>query len=192
MLIGGIVLSGGKSSRMGTNKSLLRLDGKEVILRIIEELQKCTDDVYIITNDPPTYKFIGRQMFSDRFKNKGPLAGLETALYNIKADAYMLVACDMPFIDHQVYNYLLQQLEGYDAVIPVYEGRVHPLAGIYKQTVLPSVQQQLEKNELRMDGFFEYINVKYVKDFGSISDRVLRRHFFNMNHPEQYEEAKTL
>lgn len=188
----GIVLSGGKSSRMGTNKSLLRLDGKEVIMHIVEELQTCTDDIFIITNDPPIYEFIGRPMVSDRYENKGPLAGLETALYHIKADVYMVAACDMPFISCQVYDYLVQQIEGYDAVVPIYEGQAHPLAGVYKRTVLSSIQQQLEKNVLRMNSFFKHIDIKYVTHFDSIHDHTLKKHFFNMNHPEQYEEAKTL
>lgn len=192
MHISGIVLSGGKSSRMGTNKSLLLLHDKPVIMHIVEELQTISEEVYVITNDPQTYEFIGQPMLSDRYKNKGPLAGLETALYHVEADAYMIAACDMPFIDQQVYSYLLQQLDGYDAVVPIYDGQVHPLSGIYKKDVLRHIQHQLERNRLRVNSFFDYIHVKYVETYDDICEHVLHKHFFNMNHPDEYEQAKTL
>jgi len=192
MRISSVVLSGGKSSRMGTNKSLLKLDEKPVISHIIEEMQTLTDDVFIITNDPQIYTFTGLSMFSDRYKGKGPLAGLESAFYHIPSDVFLIAACDMPFIHHRVYTYLLKYLDDYDAVIPIYDTQTHPLVGIYRRSVHSHIQEQLVKNELRVKSFFNNINIKYIDDFGSISEETLKRHFFNMNNPDEYERAKSL
>src|SRR5699024_11513610 len=106
-----VLLSGGKSSRMGTNKSLIKLDENPVISHIIEEMQTLTDDVFIITNDPQIYTFTGLSMFSDRYKGKGPLAGLESAFYHIPSDVFLIAACDMPVIHHRAYMYLIKLLD---------------------------------------------------------------------------------
>jgi molybdopterin-guanine dinucleotide biosynthesis protein A len=126
----------------------------------------------------------------DRYRNKGPLAGLETALFHRDADVYMIAACDMPFIDQQVYTFLLDQLEQYDAVIPIHENRLHPLTGIYRRSAMPAIQQQLDKNDLKVRSIFDHIRVNYVRDYGTIPNDILTRHFFNMNDQVQYEQAK--
>jgi|SRR5690625_1346684 len=192
MLTCGVVLSGGQSTRMGTNKSLLPIDGKEAISHIVDELIQCTDDIIIIANEEQPYKFLNKQIFADRFPNRGPLAGLESAMYHYEAHIYYVAACDMPFVSCKVYRFLAEQLEGYDAVIPIYEGREHPLAGVYRRSVLPHVQEQIKKNRLRMNSFHDLVKVKYVESFATIADDVLRKHFFNMNNPKQYETAKRL
>lgn len=188
----GAILSGGKSSRMGTNKSLLTIDNQPIIQKISEELKQCNDEVIVVSNQHETYDFLGVKQVSDRYIDKGPLAGLETALYHVNADVYMFAACDMPFISSEVYKFLLQQLAHYDAVVPIYNNQMHPLAGIYKKSVLPQIQSQIEKNNLKVMGFFAYVNVIYVRDFGNLSDELLQKHFFNMNYPAQYKEAKRL
>ncbi|MBM7598404.1 molybdopterin-guanine dinucleotide biosynthesis protein A [Virgibacillus halotolerans] len=186
----GIILSGGNSTRMGTNKSLLTIRDKTVIEWISAELNACTDKVALIANEQEQYEFLHLETYADRYINKGPLAGLEAALYHIDADLFVIAACDMPFVNGQVYNYLLEQIEDFDAVVPVYNNRIHPLAGIYRKSVLPKIQQQIEKNNLKVRGFFEHIKVNYIREFIPIPTTILEKHFFNMNNPAQYEEAK--
>src|SRR5690625_999693 len=129
MLTCGVVLAGGQSSRMGTNKSLLPIHGKAAIVHIVEELKHCVDDVIIIANETKPYQFLNREIFSDRYSGYGPLAGLESALFHQTADLYLLAACDMPFVSCRVYKFLAEQIGEHDAVIPVYGSREHPLAG---------------------------------------------------------------
>ncbi|OZU90162.1 molybdenum cofactor guanylyltransferase [Virgibacillus indicus] len=188
----GVILSGGKSSRMGTTKSLLKLGERTVIEHIIEEVQSCTDEVCIVSNQPSLYRFLNKNIYTDRYKDKGPLAGFEAAMYHNDADVFVFAACDMPFINGEVYKYLLKQLNEYDAVVPVYNDQLHPLSGVYKRDVLPNIQEQLDKDLLKVKGFFEHIKVHYIKDFGDISEKILEMHFFNMNTPSHYEQAKFL
>ncbi|MGM8366722.1 molybdenum cofactor guanylyltransferase [Virgibacillus sp. W0181] len=188
----GVILSGGKSSRMGTNKALLPVEGKPTIQHISETINQCAEQVYVIANNQSDYTFLGHQQFSDRYKEKGPLAGLESALYHIDADVFLLAACDMPFLQIDVYKALLAQTEGYDAVIPVFEGRIHPLCGIYKKTTLVTIQQQIEADDLKIKHFLDRVRVNYVHTFPGILNKMLHRHFFNMNDLSQYETAKLL
>ncbi|SDQ55781.1 molybdenum cofactor guanylyltransferase [Virgibacillus subterraneus] len=190
MNISGVVLSGGKSSRMGTNKSLLTLEGKPVIEHITNELQLVSHNVSVISNTPSSFDFLNLDLYGDRYLNSGPLAGLESAMYNINADIYIFAACDMPFVHKDVFNYLLQSLGEFDAVVPIYKEKMHPLSGVYTSNILPEIQQQLAKNQLKVRELFNHINVNYVKNFKHISNQVVTRHFFNMNYPDQYKEAK--
>src|SRR5690625_5235938 len=171
MLTCGVVLSGGQSTRMGTNKSLLPIDGKVAIQHIVDELTHCVNDLIVIANDKQPYEFLNQRICADRFQDKGPLAGLESALFNHDADLYFVAACDMPFVSCQVYNVLSEQAEDFDAVIPIYEGREHPLAGIYRRSILPHVQNNINHDRLRMNSFHSDINVKYVDTFPSVEDR---------------------
>lgn len=185
----GVILAGGKSSRMGTNKSLLPINGKPTIQHIAEELQKITKDIIIISNHPSDYDFLPFKIYEDRFLDKGPLAGIESALYYQPADLYLFAACDMPFIQADIYQLLLANMEDNDVIIPKYEERIHPLAGIYRKTVLPYVQQQLSKDDLKVRRLFDYLKVKYVGDYPEIAGEILTKHFFNMNKPEEYQKA---
>lgn len=187
----GVILSGGKSSRMGTNKSLLQLDNKPVIEQIADELKKCTDKLIINANDRVIYDFLHLPIIADRYVEKGPLAGIETALYHVDADLFFIAACDMPFINEVVYRYLQTKLDSYDAVIPVYGNYMHPLAGIYHKRILTKIQAQLDQNALQIKRLFDHCKVNFVHTFENIPDNLLRKHFFNMNDPRQYEIAKT-
>lgn len=186
----GVILAGGKSSRMGTDKALLKLNNKTVIEHIISEFLKVTDDIIIVANKPEYYHFLNLPIVSDRYQDKGPLGGLETALYHGSADNYLISACDTPFINHRVYQVLLAELKNFDAIIPKYKDRLHPLSGIYARSLLPDIQYQIEQNNLRVQSFFNQRNINYIDQFTSINDDVLMKHFFNMNNPNEYNDAK--
>ncbi|WP_010530774.1 molybdenum cofactor guanylyltransferase [Lentibacillus jeotgali] len=190
MRICGVILSGGKSSRMGTTKSFLEIDSKPVITHVADELKKLSNHVTVITNKPADYQFLKLDTYRDRYKNMGPLAGIESAIYHTDADIYVLAACDMPFIYHGVYQHLIQSLNSYEAVIPMYNERRHPLSGIYTKNVLPQIQMLLDNDQRKIRSLFDYITVNYVTNYSGIPKHTLYKHFFNMNDPEQYELAK--
>lgn len=191
MQICGVILAGGKSSRMGKNKALLDINGKPVIEIIKSELSTCTDQVIIISNQPEEYQFLQVPIYSDRYPGEGPLAGIESALYHVDTEWFFITACDMPFIQAEVFQYLYEQSSGYDAVVPIYEGQIHPLSSLYHRSVLPVIQQQLNKQQRQVKSFFDLICVNYVKDF-NLPKTILDRHFFNMNRPEEYQQAKSI
>src|SRR5699024_6470535 len=190
MRICGVILSGGKSSRMGTTKAFLELDGKPAITHIADELKKTSQHVMVITNEPADYQFLGLELYRDRYTNMGPLAGIETAIYHIDADVYIFSACDMPYIHPDVYQYLMRSLNYDDAHIPIYTDRMHPLSGIYTKNVLPQIQILLDNDQRKIRALFDHITVNYVSDYNGIPKHVLDKHFFNMNNPDQYEMAK--
>ncbi|HEX6593507.1 MAG TPA: molybdenum cofactor guanylyltransferase [Bacillota bacterium] len=186
-----VILAGGKSTRMGRNKALLTLGMKPIIEHIVSELQPISDKLVVVANEPDDYTFLGVPIVRDRYKNKGPLAGIEAAMYQTEADQYVIAACDMPFIDRNIYKYLLTELYDFTAVIPLFDGKVHPLTSIYRREALPHIQAQLENNDLQVTRLATHIRINYVSQFAGVSTERLQRHFFNMNDPSEYERAKT-
>jgi molybdenum cofactor guanylyltransferase len=192
MKAGAIILSGGKSSRMGKNKALLPFKDKTNIERIRDELQSLFDDIILVTNDPESYEFLNLKTVSDEFPGKGPLAGIHAGLMASDYEENIVVACDMPFISADLAATLVQNLKHNDAIIPVINGKQHPLFAAYQKRIVPEIEACLTEDRLRVIHLLDKLNVRYLEenDLQAYSDGSLDEIFFNMNVPEEYEEAK--
>jgi molybdenum cofactor guanylyltransferase len=192
MKAGAIILSGGKSSRMGKNKALLPFNDKTNIERIRDELQSLFDDIILVTNDPESYEFLNLKSVSDEFPGKGPLAGIHAGLIASDYEENIVVACDMPFVSAELASTLVQNLKHNDAIIPVIGGKQHPLFAAYQKRIVPEIESCLKEDRLRVIHLLDKLNVRYLEenDLHAYSDGSLEEIFFNMNVPEEYEEAK--
>jgi molybdenum cofactor guanylyltransferase len=192
MKAGAIILSGGKSSRMGKNKALLPFKDKTNIERIRDELQSLFDDIILVTNDPESYEFLNLKTVSDEFPGKGPLAGIHAGLMASDYEENIVVACDMPFVSAELASTLVQNLKHNDAIIPVINGKQHPLFAAYQKRIVPEIEACLTEDRLRVIHLLDKLNVRYLEenDLQAYSDGSLDEIFFNMNVPEEYEEAK--
>ncbi|MGM0901453.1 MAG: molybdenum cofactor guanylyltransferase [Bacillota bacterium] len=192
MKAGAIILSGGKSSRMGKNKALLPFNDKTNIERIRDELKSLFDDIILVTNDPESYEFLNLKSISDEFPGKGPLAGIHAGLMASDYEENIVVACDMPFVSAELASTLVQNLKHYDAIIPVIGEKQHPLFAAYQKRVVPEIEACLKEDRLRVIHLLDKLNVRYLdeNDLQVYSDGSLEEIFFNMNVPEEYEEAK--
>lgn len=186
MVATGIILAGGSSSRMGTNKALLKLGNQTVIEKVIEEMRPITAELIVVTNTFEDYEFLGLPLVADLRKGLGPLAGLEAGLLASSNERNMVVACDMPFISQSLAKLLLDQLADYDAAVPNVEGRLHPLFAAYRKSCLTEIQESLDENQLRMRAFFDRILLKVVNEPLNQMDSMS---LFNMNEPQEYEKA---
>ena len=189
-----IILAGGQSSRMGTNKALLQLNGKTVIEGMVEKVERIASEVIIVTNTFEDYAFLHLPMIEDKRKGKGPLAGIEAGLAATKNDRNLIIACDMPFISTKVGKYLLSYLDEYQAAVPEISGQLHPLFAAYRKDTNEAVTQALEENQLRIRHFLHNIHVKIVKKelLQSLELENEELSFFNMNKPDEYHKALNL
>lgn len=190
MNVGVILLAGGQSSRMGTNKALLPIGGQQNIVRIKEELSRDFPPPILVTNQPEEYAALGLPMVTDQYPGKGPLAGLHAGLLASAFEDNLLVACDMPFVSSRLGQFLWTQLEGYDAVAPYLGGKQQPLFAVYRKSTLPIVEACLQQDQLRMFDFLKQIRVNEIHVDHTSLEMNLERAFFNMNHPSDYEQAK--
>jgi molybdenum cofactor guanylyltransferase len=192
MNAGAIILSGGQSRRMGTNKALLPISEKPNIERIKEELEKNFEEMILVTNHQEVYDFLKIKMVSDHYPGKGPLAGIHAGLLATSHEVNLVVACDMPFVSAGLGAILVENLREYDAVVPIIGGTKHPLFAVYRKKIVEEIKTCLENNSLRMIHLLANINVLYMteEDLQSYNKESLEQIFFNMNHPEEYEWAK--
>lgn len=188
--IEGFILMGGASSRMGTEKALLELDGKRFIERIADELSRAVKSVRTIG----ARREIGRlQNAPDVYTQWGALGGLHAALDACRAEWAAVSACDLPFVTGELFVRLASLSgEDFDAVIPVQpDGRVEPLCALYRRAAcLPVAQALIESGERRPRALLERIRTRRVTtdELADLPDAQL--FFTNVNTPEDYEQAR--
>ncbi|MDM5228105.1 molybdenum cofactor guanylyltransferase [Cytobacillus sp. NJ13] len=187
----GIILAGGHSSRMGENKALLKIGGKTVIDRIADQLSSLLPNVIIVANKQEDYQFLGLPLVSDRWKEKGPLAGIHAGLSESRTQNNLIVACDMPFISGELARILLGQLDQHQAAVPEIGGQLHPLFAAYRKDASTAAELALSENKLRIRQFLMDIDSRIIKDKELEKMGFLYRdaHLFNMNRPDEYQLA---
>ena len=140
-----IILSGGKSLRMGTNKSFLKIGNKTVIERMRDLLQSIFKDVILITNEPDDYKFLGLPIYEDVFRHKGPLAGIHSGLKNSKTNINFIISCDLPFMTREMINYLIEYKTIKLITVAKADGFIQQLAGKYSKECLSPAEKILQE-----------------------------------------------
>jgi molybdenum cofactor guanylyltransferase len=191
MKAGAIILAGGKSSRMGTNKALLPIDGTTNIERIKNILAEAFQEIIIVANDEEAYQFLNLPIIKDKVLDKGPIAGIQAGLLAAKYETNLVIACDMPFISTDVARQLVKESEGFDAVVPVISGKQHPLFAVYKKAILPTLDDCLQTDQLRIKNLLERVHVKYTTENDLFNKEIdkLEQVFYNMNQPWEYEKV---
>lgn len=185
------ILSGGKSRRMGTNKSFVRLNGKPLIEIIVEKITDIFEQKpVIITNHPQEYEYLGCEMIGDIFKDKGPLGGIHAGLINSPTPYIFIFACDLPFIEKTFVHYMVNRLRQEDILIPYNGAGVEPLHAIYSRQCLPAIEEHLHKDHRRVQSFFGDVNIAYVNQAEMVRQNLPDYYFLNVNTVEDLTMAK--
>lgn len=124
------ILAGGKSSRMGTDKGLLLIEGKAMIQYVIEQMQAVFDKVIIVSNNPEYEKF-GLKVIPDLIKDIGPAGGIYTALKHSDAQLNFIVSCDMPLITKEAIEFIFKTRKESQIVLLKNQENLEPLFGLY-------------------------------------------------------------
>ena len=141
--ITGIILSGGKSSRMGENKALLNLGGKKVIERVVDLMKLFFPNVILITNTPDEYRFLNIPMFEDVYKYKGPIAGIHSGLSNSATEKNFVISCDIPMMTPEMIRYIVEFKTEKPITVCRADGFIQHLVGKYNKSVLPHAEKLL-------------------------------------------------
>ena len=140
-----IILSGGKSLRMGTNKSFLKIGYKTVIERMRDLLQSMFNNVILITNEPADYKFLDLPIYEDVFKHRGPLAGIHSGLKNSKTNINFIISCDLPLMTKEMIHFLIDYKTNKLITVAKADGFIQQLAGRYSQECLSPAEKILKE-----------------------------------------------
>jgi molybdenum cofactor guanylyltransferase len=186
------ILAGGKSSRMGTDKSFVRVLGRPLIEDVLAQVAGLGAETLIVTNRPDDYGYLGLPLFTDVLPDKGALGGIYTALHSSSLPHTLCVACDMPFVVRPLLDYLISLIPEADAIVPRLNGEAEPFRAIYSRACLGPIRAALDAGKMRVISFFPAVRVRFVDE--PEIDRFDPQHlsFFNVNTPEDLEQARRL
>ena len=190
----GLILAGGRSTRMGgKHKGDLRYEDQTFLERIIGEFASCAERIWISYGTEMRRDYPGCVSICDEYPGCGPMGGIHAGLKRCRSDYMMVAACDMPFVKMELYHLLENELEKaqqeseavYVGAVPVADGRVHPLAAVYKKELAGCLKEQIERKEYRIRSIFDRQNILYV-DVSYRAD--IKRMLSNVNTAAEYEE----
>jgi molybdenum cofactor guanylyltransferase len=158
----GVILAGGKSSRMGRDKALLKLHGRPFVAHVASMMQTAFDRVVLIANDPALYHFLGVEIVGDIYQDCGPLGGIHSGLVHADGADIFVCACDTPLITRELVQHIVSDSSIAAAVVPSFNKRIHPLCGLYTQACLPTIVERLENRRLRVLDLVEEIHAAVI------------------------------
>lgn len=177
----GVILSGGKSLRMGADKAFLRVGGTPIIERTVRLLQGIFEETIVIANHREHYGHLAVNVFEDLIPDLGALGGLYTGITRSSYPYTFVVACDMPFLNPAVIRFLADRTDGFDVVIPKTEDGLQPLHAIYSKGCLNAIRQILNDKKNRIIDLFPLVRVNIVEENGFRSLDPDRSSFINLN-----------
>ena len=184
MKLGFLLLSGGKSSRMGTHKALLELNGST----LLDTVAKAGEDfeVRILSaNDPEIPTPEGFLRCEDVYPGCGPMAGIHAALSMTDCDALVVAPCDAPHYSKELAQYLAQQYDpDLDALVLVdRDGCAQPLSGVYARSCLPVLEEHLKTGRLKMMRMLEDMKLRRI----TLPEHLSAQVFDNLNTPQDLD-----
>lgn len=200
--ITGIILAGGKSTRMGENKALLKFNGLTIIERVTNVIKSIFPKVIMITNTPEEYDFLNVTMHKDIYEYRGPLAGIQSGLTYTTSEKNFIISCDVPLLEESMIKYLINFRTEKPVAVFRADGFIHRLVGLYSKSLLPTINKLFDQKENSFnDGkqlksktsvlsLFEKVEVEIIN---AEELNIYKQHMFlNMNRPEDYIKIKSL
>jgi molybdenum cofactor guanylyltransferase len=191
--VGGIILCGGRSTRMGTSKAHLPIGSEPMLTHIIRILTTVVPPLRIVAavgQELPEMVDVNL-VVRDELPDRGPLQGIAAGLAAMPAevDAVFVASCDIPLLKPAFVQRMIDLLEGHQACVANVGGYLHPLAAVYRVNVLPVVHELLSENRRRPTFLFDRVLTRVVteEELREVDPRLdsLR----NVNTPEEYAQV---
>lgn len=185
--ITGVILAGGKNSRMGSDKGMLEVEGKKIVDRIIDVMKPLVHEIIIISNGE-NYNNLGYPVYKDLIKDCGPMGGIYTALNHSKTDKILVSSCDMPFISESILKPLVDEADNADIVLPRHsENNLEPLCAVYSKSCFSKFADLLKRGDWKMKDALKYFKLKKIPFPESENPE---HYFLNVNTPAEYLSIK--
>lgn len=192
------IIAGGKSSRMGTDKSFVPLLGKPMIEHVLERIADLGQSATIlIANQPDSYAYLGLPVYTDVLRDKGSLGGIYSALVHSETEHTLALACDMPFLVPDLLRYMAAlnapaQGGPYDVIVPRVDGHPQGLHAFYSKNCLEPIRTRLDQDRLKVIGFYEQVRVRYLDspEYARFDAHGLA--FHNVNTPDELAQAAAI
>jgi molybdenum cofactor guanylyltransferase len=181
MQITGFILAGGQSSRMGTDKAMLQIDGKTLMERAIEICKPICHEILISSNNPKHGNF-GFTVVSDEIKNCGPMGGVYSCLNKSETDWNLMLSVDSVFVPNDFIKFLISKTGVVDAVVPIHKNGKEPLIALYHKNCLTVIQEKLDLKDYKLHHLLDSLHTRFVD-----VDAWIKKYpeiFRNFNRPE--------
>jgi molybdopterin-guanine dinucleotide biosynthesis protein A len=162
----GVILAGGKSSRMGIDKCTILFCGKPLIFWSYSNIKELVDEIILsVSKDKdtePLIRLLGEDILfaEDEKPNIGPLSGLYSSIKKAKGDYIAVIPCDSPLVKIELYNRLFEIAKGSEGAVPKVGGYYEPLHGVYKRdAMLKAIEKVFEEGRKRPKDTYEYLDI---------------------------------
>ena len=190
--VGGIVLAGGKSTRMGTSKALLPFGAETMLQRVVRLLSGVVSPIVVVAATGQELPSLPPDVIvtRDEQESRGPLEGLRAGLKALPEDvaAAYVTSCDVPLLETGFVQQIIGYAQGHDIAVMEIDGFPHPLSAVYRRSTLPHVEALLAQDRLRPVFLFDAVSTRRVRPEEMTSDPELRT-LRNLNTPADYERA---
>jgi len=190
----GIILAGGLNKRFsGTNKALMQIGGVKILDYIYPVFNDIFEEIILVTNDPAKYTGWNLKIVTDIYPYRSSLTGIHAGIFYSSKPYSFITACDTPFLKKELIETLLCAVEpNIDIVIPETPTGLEPLCAVYSKRCQKPIEKQLEKQEFKIDKFFNKVRIKKITDKDlRLNDPELTS-FFNVNTPSSLDKAKEI
>jgi len=181
-----IILAGGENRRFQSHKALAEIKGRRIIEASTELLIKHFTAVYISTNTPELFFYLGLPLIGDVVEQRGPISGIYSSFISTGAPELFFMACDMPFIKPEVIEVIKKKFHEQDAVLPMHKGLPQPLLGIYSRRLVPELVERIQQKKMAMWDLLRGITVQFVPEEEMLRADPEGKSFVNINTLEEY------
>lgn len=190
----GVILSGGKNTRIpGKKKAFRKVGGQTIISNITRVFSKLFSEVIIVVNEPEEFSGLDMMVVTDIDPSGCPLAGLYTGLFYATHPHVYVTACDTPFVHPAVIEYMLDKIHpNYDVILPRTEFGVEPLSAVYSKKCMPRMEYNLEKKIFMIKKSFKKGRVREIPAARLKALDPEMNFIFNVNTENDLETANRL
>ncbi len=183
-----VVMAGGKGKRIGGKKHTLKISGRSMISHITGSLEELFDRIIISGNIGNTAAY---KQIEDEIPGRGPLGGIYSCLKHTQDKNVFFAACDMPLLNKEIIEVILNSPEKHDAYVPVISGNYEPLCAVYSHSCLPVLEEIVEAN-CPIRKLLDAVDTYYIKEKKFKKIEGYREMFFNVNTKKQLEKVRKL
>lgn len=189
----GAVLAGGLSLRFGSAKPAAAWRGKTLVETVADVLSGVFDSTLVVVKDPAPFLRLeapGRRVVRDLRPEAHALGGVRSALAHAGTERVFVCACDVPFLDAGLVRALAGLGRGFDAVVPVWEGRLQPLCAVYARACAPAMDRLLARENPRVREIFGSVRTRVVSEAEVRAFDPRGRSFTDLDTRAEYERAR--
>jgi len=184
------ILAGGGSRRFGSDKACVIWKGKSLLEWTIHNASSITDNINILTKKPETYQFTGCNIIKDFHSVSTPISGIISIIPEI-TDWLLLLACDIPFFEKKVLEFLWNRRNMEKATVIHVNGKYQPFLGLYPRTVLPYWEEAFSNGEYHLQRVIENMPKIVIEQSDLMFAGINLQSFLNINTPSDLELIKT-